>query len=97
MSSNQIPGALEQFQFENTCNPWLERCAVYDSEGAPELRRRCLFEILQRVAATELNAIWVGRDLEHQGGRRTLALTDDIHLANHLKRWGNRIARAHVW
>ena len=89
MNSNQILDALEQFQFENTFNPWFERCSVYDNEDAPELRRRYLFEILQRAAATELDAIWVGRDLGHRGGRRTgLALTDDIHFSHHLKRWG---------
>ena len=88
MNSNQILDALEQFQFENTFNPWFERCAVYDSEGAPELRRRYLFEILEQAAATELDAIWVGRDLGYRGGRRTgLALTDDIHFFDHLKRW----------
>ena len=88
MNSNQILDALAQFQFENTFNPYFERCVVYDSEGAPELRRRYLFEILERAAVTELDAIWVGRDLGYRGGRRTgLALTDDIHFFDHLNRW----------
>ena len=88
MNSKQILNALEQFQFKNTFNPWFERCAVHDSEGAPELRRRYLFEILEQAAATELDAIWVGRDLGYRGGRRTgLALTDDIHFFDHLNRW----------
>ena len=88
MNSNQILDALEQFQFENTFNPYFERCPEYDSEDAPELRRDYLLEILERAAAIELDAIWVGRDLGHRGGRRTgLALTDDIHFLNHLNRW----------
>lgn len=89
MNPDQILDALEQFQFENTFNPWFERCAVYDGEDAPELRRYYLSELLKRAAGTELDAIWVGRDLGHQGGRRTgLALTDDLHFSEHLKRWG---------
>ena len=89
MNSNQILDALEKFQFENTFNPWFESCSVYDSEGAPELRRHYLFEMLERAVATGLDAIWVGRDLGYRGGRRTgLALTDDIHFFDHLNRWG---------
>lgn len=88
MSSNQILDALRQFQFENTFNPWFERCAVYDNEDAAELRRRYLSAMLDKAAATEIDALWVGRDLGHRGGRRTgLALTDDIHFSDHLERW----------
>ena len=63
MNSNQILDMLRQFQFENTFNPWFERCPVYDSRGTPELRRYYLSEMLKRAAATELDAIWVERDL----------------------------------
>ena len=44
---------------------------------------------MMRAADAELDAIWVGRDLGYRGGRRTgLALTDDVHFAHHLERWG---------
>jgi uracil-DNA glycosylase len=44
--------------------------------------------MLDRAAAADLDAIWVGRDLGYRGGRRTgLALTDDIHFTHHLERW----------
>lgn len=89
MSSKEILSALEQLDFENTFNPYFERCPIHDSVEAPELRRYYLMEMLERAASTELDAIWVGRDLGYRGGRRTgLALTDDVHFSDHLVRWG---------
>ncbi|KAA0914893.1 uracil-DNA glycosylase [Aquicoccus porphyridii] len=88
-STQEIFRTLEDIQFENTFNPYFERCPVYDAQDAPELRRRYLAEMLDRAADAELDAIWVGRDLGYRGGRRTgLALTDDVHFADHLERWG---------
>lgn len=89
MSAKEILSALELLNFENTFNPYFDRCPIYDSAEAPELRRYYLAEMLERAAAIELDAIWVGRDLGYRGGRRTgLALTDDIHFSDHLIRWG---------
>lgn len=48
-----------------------------------------LSAILEQALSTEVDSIWVGRDLGYRGGRRTgLALTDDIHVARHSRRWG---------
>ena len=88
MSSKDILGAIRLMEFENTFNPYFDRCPVHDSDDAPELRRYYLTEMLERAAASELDAIWVGRDLGYRGGRRTgLALTDDVHFSQHLLRW----------
>lgn len=88
MNSKHILNALKQIEFENTFNPYFERCPIHDADEAPELRRYYLAEMLERAAASELDAIWVGRDLGYRGGRRTgLALTDDVHLSDHLARW----------
>lgn len=89
MSTKSILSALKQLDFEDTFNPYFDRCSIHDSPEAPELRRYYLVEMLERAATTELDAIWVGRDLGYRGGRRTgLALTDDINFSNHLVRWG---------
>ena len=88
MSSKDILNAIRQMEFENTFNPYFDRCPIYDAEEAPELRRYYLAEMLERAAAADLDAIWVGRDLGYRGGRRTgLALTDDVHFSHHLVRW----------
>lgn len=88
MSSKDIMNAIKLMEFKNTFNPYFERCPVYDADEAPELRRYYLAEMLERAAAAELDAMWVGRDLGYRGGRRTgLALTDDVHFSHHLTRW----------
>ncbi|QJR20222.1 uracil-DNA glycosylase [Pelagibacterium halotolerans] len=92
--TQEIFRTLGDIRFENTFNPYFERCPVYDAKDAPELRRHYLAEMLHRAADAELDAIWVGRDLGYRGGRRTgLALTDDVHFADHLERWGLDVQR----
>ncbi len=53
--------------------------------------------MLEAAQNTTLDSIWIGRDLGYRGGRRTgLALTDDIHLADHAKWWGIEVMRPTV-
>ncbi|GKT00810.1 uracil-DNA glycosylase [Acidovorax sp. SUPP3434] len=76
-------------QFENCFNPYADRCPVHDFIDAPAKRAKTLSRLVERAEASEVDAIWIGRDLGYRGGRRTgLALTDDIHIAEHLARWG---------
>ena len=68
---------------------------VHDLEDAPSRRSEALLDLLEMVVATEIDALWIGRDLGHRGGRRTgLALTDDVHLTIHATRWSVSIERA---
>jgi uracil-DNA glycosylase len=82
-------------KFENVFNPYADRCDVHDVEDAPARRASALLALLEAAVQTEVDALWIGRDLGHRGGRRTgLALTDDVHLTVHASRWQQSIERA---
>ncbi len=94
MTPQQFVGLLETLEFENTFNPYVHQCAVYDLDNAPQHRRNALESMLLAAINVEIDALWIGRDLGHRGGRRTgLALTDEIHLHDHAQRWGMSIPR----
>ena len=94
MGSEQFVGAVSALDFENVFNPYAHRCEVYDRGDAPTIRRAMLTAMLDQASNVGVDAIWIGRDLGHRGGRRTgLALTDDIHLRTHALRWGIDVAR----
>lgn len=95
MRPRDFVGALKELKFENAFNPYADRCVVHDLDDAPSRRAAALLSLLEAAAATEIDALWIGRDLGHRGGRRTgLALTDDVHLAVHATRWNVLIERA---
>jgi hypothetical protein len=91
----EFVGCLQQLHFENAFNPYVDRCAVHDVEDAPMRRSQALLQLLHAASMAEIDALWIGRDLGHRGGRRTgLALTDDVHVPIHAARWKISIARA---
>lgn len=80
---------VAKLQFENCFNPYTDRCEIHDRWDAPRRRASVLSAMLRRAAQEPIDAIWIGRDLGYRGGRRTgLALTDDVHMFAHAKRWG---------
>jgi hypothetical protein len=88
MSAENFVKELASLTFENTFNPYSERCEVYDYFDAPTKRCTLLRKMLKAASLVEVDAIWIGRDLGYRGGRRTgLALTDDVHLTHHANRW----------
>ncbi len=86
--------ALGALDFQNTFNPYSNRCAVHDLDDAPRRRSQTLRSMLEVAITLEIDSIWIGRDLGYRGGRRTgLALTDDVHIHAHAARWGVTIER----
>ena len=72
---------LARIGLEHVFNPYADRCDVHDLANAPAIRRGNLTATLAIRHAAGVEAIWVGRDLGHRGGRRTgLALTDEATL-----------------
>ena len=79
---------LSELRLPDTFNPWGETCPTHDCVDAPAIRRRNLRQVLERAWQDGADHLWVGRDLGYLGGRRTgLAMTDDLHLAEHASMW----------
>lgn len=48
-----------------------------------------LSSIINAACVRDVESLWIGRDLGYRGGRKTgLALTDQINVEAHLRRWG---------
>lgn len=88
---------LSAFSMESVFNPYRDTCPKFDDILSAECRRRILEETLRAASYVRVEALWVGRDLGHRGGRRTgIALTDDVHLPAHGERWRIKCERATV-
>ncbi|MCE2030372.1 uracil-DNA glycosylase [Sessilibacter corallicola] len=89
MTVNQFVKKLRRLHFENSFNPYSQRCDIYDYHNAPQKRRKLLKQVLDIASEQGVDSIWIGRDLGYRGGRRTgLPMTDDTHFKLNLNKWG---------
>ena len=94
MTPGSFVETIRLLSFRDTFNPYADRCAVHDCDDAPQRRCDALLAVLEVAAKSEVDSIWIGRDLGYRGGRRTgLAFTDDVNLFSHADRWGVSIKR----
>ncbi len=85
---NMFLDDISSLRLDNVFNPYCEICPLYDDENSAYDRKKLLKELLINAKESDIEAIWIGRDLGYRGGRRTgLAFTDDLTLKYHLCRW----------
>ena len=95
MRSKSFVKELTKFKGENVFNPYRDICETFDRYNANAIRRRNLTKAIEAFSGKQVDAIWLGRDLGHRGGRRTgLALTDEAHLETAGAVWQVRLYRA---
>lgn len=90
--------ALSAIHLDAVFNPYSDCCHLYDLEDAPRRRRANLHTFIDAASRTQIDSMWVARDLGYRGGRRTgLPLTDEVHLPAFRKAYGGlSISRATV-
>lgn len=94
MKVHPFASEVASLRFPSTFNPYSDKCLVHDLPDAPCRRVEALSAIVRQAEKLSVDAIWIGRDLGYRGGRRTgMALTDDLHIEHHARRWNIVAAR----
>lgn len=82
MNVEDFVDRIAGLSFPNVFNPYSDRCEIHDKRDAPAIRRHNLALAITGAIESNVEYLWVARDLGYRGGRRTgLALTDDVHVS----------------
>lgn len=81
MTPKSFVSTLARVDMPTVFNPYSDICDIFDRRDAAIRRRKNLRAFLEAALDTNVNTIWVARDLGYRGGRRTgIPLTDEVHL-----------------
>ena len=87
--------ALSRIRLRSVFNPYADRCPEYDRHDAARIRRRNLVRYLEGALETNVDTMWIARDLGYRSGRRTgIPITDELHLARAAAIGGVQLNRA---
>ena len=67
MKPKEFVSSLRDLRFDNVFNPYSDRCVLHDVSDAPSRRAKTLLKLLEAAARTEIDALWIGRDLGYRG------------------------------
>lgn len=97
MNNKTFVSELAQYKGQNVFNPYSDVCSVYERSNADLIRYRNLEITLDSLSNKHVDAIWIGRDLGHRGGRWTgIALTDESHLRSVSNTWNVDLEQATI-
>ena len=86
---------LKAYSAEGGFNPYADICDTHDCPEAADIRLENLSNLLDAFLGCQVDAIWLGRDLGHRGGRRTgIAFTDEHNLQLASDLWGVALKKA---
>ena len=86
---------LKAYSAEGVFNPYADICDTHDCPDAADMRLENLSNLLDAFLGYQVDAIWLGRDLGHRGGRRTgIAFTDEHNLQLASDLWGVALKKA---